>query len=158
MRDETHERDTNEPPARTLCERPRARHGAPDPVPGPEESEHAWRERTRRRGLTMAMRAAALVVSAGASVGALGASAGSPAPARADEGSPSTSPQSGPSSPSSPDEPRTGASVDDAERADPSEPGRVRGYSCLGPISRGPLAPPAQAPEDFAELLSRVPA
>jgi hypothetical protein len=35
---------------------------------------------------------------------------------------------------------------------------RVTGWSCFTPPSRGPLAPPAQAGEDFEVLLAEVPA
>lgn len=136
--------------------------GAREPDAPTSDETAAWRERTKRRGLAMAMRAAALVAGAGATVGALGASASVPSTdtptrgaTRAAEASPSptseTSETSG-TSETRADEPTS------RDTLDTSEPARVRGYSCWGPTSRGPLAPPPQAPDDFAALVARVPA
>lgn len=88
------------------------------------------RARTKQRGVRMAMQVAAVSVAVGGAV----------AIAAADEaaaGEPAGS----------------GEASDDA-------PGKLtpsKGFSCWAPISRGPLAPPAES-DDFDALLAEVPA
>lgn len=96
---------------------------------------------SKQRGLRMAMQVAALSVGAGAAAMALTASE-----ARAD-GAAGVS--------------AAGAALDapaDPQAVTAPEPVRVTGWSCWGPVSRGPLAPPAQSAEDFEALLAEVPA
>ena len=87
---------------------------------------------TKQRGLRMAMQVAALSVGAGAAAMALAASE-----AKADDSTSVTTDAQGPT-------------------AGP-EPIRVTGWSCWGPTSRGPLAPPAQSTDDFEALLAEIP-
>lgn len=86
------------------------------------------RAESKRRGLRMALRVAALAVGAGAGVMALAAEAEEPA-----------------------------ESNDAAERVSGEVPEvRSTGYSCGVPTSRGPAAPPVES-ADFADLLTAVP-
>jgi hypothetical protein len=95
----------------------------------------------RQRGIRMAMQVAALSVGAGAAAMALVASE-----AKADD---------------APGRAAAGAALDSPGGSqDPTaglEPARVTGWSCMGPTSRGPLAPPAQAEDEFEALLAEVP-
>ncbi len=90
---------------------------------------------SKQKGIRMAMQIAALSLGAGAAVMALSASE-----AKAD-GAKSADPQ-------------PGAEVQDGTS---TEPMKVTGWSCWGPISRGPLAPPSQSDADFDALLAEVP-
>ncbi len=84
------------------------------------------RIKTRRRGIRMAMQVATLTLGAGAIAAAAAAEAG------ADTATP------GP------------------DVAAMAEVG-AHGWSCWGgPVSRGPLAPPAQREDDFAQLLAEM--
>jgi hypothetical protein len=85
------------------------------------------REMTRRRGIRMAMQVATLTLGAGALVAAAAAEA------RADTAAPT------------PDV----AAMEEVSTS---------GWSCWGgPVSRGPLAPPAQDADDLAQLLAEMP-
>ncbi len=88
---------------------------------------------TKRRGIRMAVQVAALAVGAG------GAAMAFAADAKADAAPPST-----------------GAAQASPESGD-VQPVQPTGWSCWGPISRGPAAPPAQSSGDFDALLAEVP-
>lgn len=95
---------------------------------------------SKQRGLRMAMQVAALSVGAGAVTMALAA-----ADTEAEAATPA---------------PGAAVTTSDGHLAAPSAPNpvRVTGWSCWGaPVSRGPLAPPAQTDADFDALLAEVP-
>jgi hypothetical protein len=85
---------------------------------------------TKQRGVRMAMKVAAISIGAGAALMAASASEAAP--------------------PAGNDEP-LGAS-----QAPKLEQVKVEGWSCWGPTSRGPAAPPPEA-DDYLALLDEVP-
>lgn len=104
--------------------------------------------RTKRKGIIMAMKVAALSVAAGSTTMALTAS-------EADAGDASGMAGDGAQDKSAP-----GVSgIEPVALPFVAPPARVQGWSCWGaPVSRGPLAPPVQCQDDFEALLAEVPA
>lgn len=95
--------------------------------------------RTKQRGIKMAMQVAAISLGVGGAVAAVAAEAQA---------------EPGATNAASPLDQAVG--TDGSQKIQAPEPMKVTGWSCWGPVSRGPLAPPPQDKTDFDALVAEL--